>query len=72
MKVRIYQSTTGKPSQRWRWSITGRNGRRIGASSEGFVNSTRCIENLEMVSGPKTWAVVAGAIDAFEFKRERK
>ena len=31
----------------WRWRRTARNGRNVGASSEGYVNRTDCIANAK-------------------------
>lgn len=34
----------------WRWTIQSRNGRIVGASSEGYKNRGMCLRNLELVT----------------------
>ena len=38
----------------WRWTIHSRNGRIVGASSEGYKNRGMCLRNLELVTARKT------------------
>ncbi len=47
--IEFYQDKRGK----WRWRITSTNKRIIGASSQGFVNRSDCIVNLELVQGAR-------------------
>lgn len=47
----IYKAPDG-----WRWSKTARNGERIGASTEAYVNKSDCIANARrngMTCDPK-------------------
>jgi uncharacterized protein YegP (UPF0339 family) len=44
MKLTAYKSTTG-----WRWQIKARNGKIVGASSEGFTTLRKCRENMNLV-----------------------
>jgi uncharacterized protein YegP (UPF0339 family) len=45
-KVIVYRSL----NQDWRWQITARNGRIVGASSEGYRDRKRAFENLRLVT----------------------
>jgi uncharacterized protein YegP (UPF0339 family) len=45
--VSIYCGLRGE----WRWTARARNGRIIGASSEGYRDRTRAIQNLHAVTG---------------------
>jgi len=38
----------------WRWTIHSRNGRIVGASSEGYKNRGMCLRNLALVTARKT------------------
>ena len=40
-KWEFYKDSAGK----WRWRRIAGNGRIVGASSEGYVNKSDCIEN---------------------------
>ncbi|MGJ1498465.1 YegP family protein [Sphingobacterium spiritivorum] len=40
-KWEFYQDASGK----WRWRRTAPNGNIVGASSEGYVNKSDCIDN---------------------------
>ena len=33
------------PSEKWRWRRTAANGSIVGASTQGYVNKSDCIEN---------------------------
>jgi uncharacterized protein YegP (UPF0339 family) len=44
MKLTAYKSTTG-----WRWQIKSRNGKIVGASSEGFTTLRKCRDNADRV-----------------------
>jgi uncharacterized protein YegP (UPF0339 family) len=45
MKVVFYRDVRGE----WRWKIVARNGRIVGASSEGFKRERAARRNLELV-----------------------
>lgn len=47
MKVRVYQDNRGE----WRWTLLSRNGRKIGAASEGYRARHRATSNLHIVTG---------------------
>jgi uncharacterized protein YegP (UPF0339 family) len=34
----------------WRWRIVAKNGREIGASSEGFDSKRNCLNNLKLLA----------------------
>lgn len=38
----------------WRWTIQSRNGRIVGASSEGYKNRGMCLRNLALITQRKT------------------
>lgn len=40
-KWEIYKDTSGE----WRWRRTASNGRIVGASSQGYVNRSDCVDN---------------------------
>ncbi|PST85349.1 DUF1508 domain-containing protein [Photobacterium sp. NCIMB 13483] len=40
-KWEFYKDTSGE----WRWRRTASNGRIVGASSQGYVNRTDCVDN---------------------------
>lgn len=42
-KWKFYKDTEGK----WRWTRTAPNGKIVGASSQGYVNKSDCIENAK-------------------------
>lgn len=42
-KWEFYKDTEGK----WRWRRTAPNGKIVGASSQGYVNKSDCIENAK-------------------------
>ncbi|EIA15711.1 DUF1508 domain-containing protein [Clostridium perfringens] len=42
-KWQIYKDLTGE----WRWRRIASNGRIVGASSQGYVNKSDCIENAK-------------------------
>jgi uncharacterized protein YegP (UPF0339 family) len=46
MKIEIYRDR----KREWRWRIKARNGRIIGASSEGFERRARAKRNLALIS----------------------
>ncbi len=47
----------------WRWRLVGRNGRTIGASSEGFLRRGKAIRNaVRLAEGLRAW--FSAAIDA--------
>lgn len=35
----------------WRWTLKHRNGRIVGASTEGYKRKPACLKNLELVTG---------------------
>jgi uncharacterized protein YegP (UPF0339 family) len=43
-----------KTSDGWRWTLSARNGRIIGASSEAFETREGCDNNANLVLGPHT------------------
>ena len=43
-KCEFYQDARDK----WRWRRVAKNGRIIGASSQGYVNKSACIENARL------------------------
>ena len=40
----FYQDNAGK----WRWRMEASNGKIVGASSQGYVNKSYCIENAKL------------------------
>ena len=53
----------------WRWTIQSRNGRIVGASSEGYKNRGMCLRNLALITARKTdgfhFALRAGTLNLF-------
>lgn len=51
--MRTKLTTTLKKDRKgeWRWSLKHRNGRIVGASTEGYKRRSACIKNLELVTG---------------------
>lgn len=51
--MRTKLTTTIKKDRKgeWRWSLKHRNGRIVGASTEGYKRRSACIKNLELVTG---------------------
>ena len=42
-KIELYQDTKNE----WRWRRIAVNGRNVGASSEGYVEKSDCLDNAE-------------------------
>lgn len=49
--IEIYREGVKKD---WRWRMSHRNGKIVGASSEGFTRVGRCLKNLHLVTGIET------------------
>lgn len=45
--IEIYQGRR----KEWRWKLTGKNGEKVGASSEGFERRAGAIKNFTLVTG---------------------
>lgn len=45
----------------WRWTIKARNGRIVGASSEGYHDRRRAFENLRLVTSVRILALPSEA-----------
>lgn len=48
-RVEVYQTD----DKEWRWTLHGKNGLIIGASSEGYKRRAAAVKNLERVTGGK-------------------
>lgn len=46
MKTELYKDNKGE----WRWQVTGRNGKIIGASSESFKRKGKAIQNIALLN----------------------
>jgi uncharacterized protein YegP (UPF0339 family) len=46
-KLTLYKAPNGE----WRWKMVAKNGRLVGASSEGYKKKSAAIKNLEIVTG---------------------
>jgi uncharacterized protein YegP (UPF0339 family) len=46
MKLELYRSPTG-----WRWQLSAKNNRIIGASTEGYTKRLGAIQNIHLVTG---------------------
>jgi len=45
-KLTIYQDS----NDLWRWTLKARNGRIIGASTQGYKNKSDCLKNIDQVA----------------------
>ncbi len=59
IKFRIYSSLSFLLKQKFRWRLTGANGEKVGASSEGFVDRAGAGANAKLTRD----ALVAADID---------
>lgn len=53
---RARKSSVVGPKGQWRWRIQAANRVIIGASSEAFKRLSRCLDNLELVTGIRIWS----------------
>ncbi len=61
VKIDFYRDS----NMEWRWEMYSRNGRCVGAATEGYKRRSRAIENLELVTGHRVPRVVCLGMRSF-------
>ncbi len=57
--IRVYQGRR----KEWRWTLTGKNGEKVGASCEGFERRAGAVKNLKLVTGISLGTRAPGVIE---------